>query len=96
MTVLFKTDPVSWEINEPSGFRRVGVAYKGNNIMSVISNKVLGEWKAQVVPMGFTYDVEEIEVLASLYPKLPYMMQFLERDVDMTHDEMLEFISNIQ
>ena len=96
MTVLFKTDIVSWEMNESRGFRRIGVAYKGNNIMAVISNKVLGEWKSQVVPMGYTYGIDDIEVMCTLYPKLPYLMQFIERDVDLTHDEMLEFLSNIQ
>lgn len=96
MTVLFKTDTISWETNEASGFRRVGIAYKGNNIMSVIANKVLGEWTSQVVPMGYSYSLEDVEVIAALYPKLPYLMQFIERDVDLSHQDMLDFLTNIQ
>lgn len=95
MTVLFKSTAIDWEMNAKAGYRKVGVSYNGNNILSVIANKSCGDWVVQAVPMGYTYSTTEVEVLADLYRKLPYLMNFIGRDVDISHEELLEFLSNI-
>lgn len=92
MTVLFKISEINWDENERTGYRHVAVCYNGNNILSIVANKTLGEWGTQVIPMGYSYKMDDIEFLAKLYKKLPYLMLFMERNSSMTYEEMNTFI----
>lgn len=91
-SILFKVSEMNWQENERTGYRQVGVSYNGNNIMSIIANRTLGEWSSQVVPMGYSYKKDEVEFLAELFKKLPYLMLFMERSTGMTFQEMNDFI----
>ena len=95
MTVLFKTNPLHWEQNENSGYRNVQVLYKGNNILSIVANKTLGTWTTQAVPMGYSYQLDEINFLAELYKHIPYVMNYLISDDKLTHEDIVNFLENI-
>lgn len=95
MTVLFKTNPVLWDQNESSGYRNIQVEYKGNTIVSVVANKTLGEWTCQVVPMGYSYRLDEVEFLANLYSQMQFIMNFLCTDTELTHDDVINLLDNL-
>lgn len=93
--ILFNTNALHWDDNERTGFRKISVLYNSNNVLNIIANKTLGTWKTQVIPMGFTYTKEEIQFLAELYKTIPFIMNFLEQDSVLIHDEVLDFLENI-
>jgi hypothetical protein len=95
MTVLFKTNPVLWDQNEESGFRSIHVEYKGNTVVAIIANKTLGNWTAQVVPMGYSYTSDEVAFLADLYSQVPFIINVLERSDKLSHEDVINFIENL-
>ena len=95
MTVLFKTNPVLWEQNENAGFRSIHVEFKGNTVVAIIANKTLGKWTAQVVPMGFSYNADEVAFLAELYSQIPFIINVFEQNEHLAHEDVLKFLDNI-
>ncbi|EHU8781195.1 hypothetical protein N0S44_000429 [Escherichia coli] len=95
MSVLFKTNPVLWEQNEQSGFRSIHVEYKGNTVVAIIANKTLGKWTAQVVPMGYSYTSDEVQFLAELYRQVPFIINVLEGNDTLSHEDVIDFLGNL-
>ncbi|WPK19663.1 hypothetical protein [Salmonella phage SD-1_S14] len=82
MSVLFKTNPVLWDQNEQSGFRSIHVEYKGNTVVAIIANKTLGNWTAQVVPMGYSYTSD-------------FIINVLEGNDTLSHADVINFLGNL-
>ncbi|WNV47198.1 hypothetical protein ENKO_089 [Klebsiella phage fENko-Kae01] len=82
----------AWAENEKTGYRHVSVMNGSVKIFACISNKTMGKWESKVVPMGYTYSKFEVQELAELFSDLDDLMQYLERDEETTHDNILEFL----
>lgn len=87
---------VLWSENEKTGYRHVGVMSEGTKIFVVASHKLYGVWESKVIPMGYSYTKKEMSDLAYLFNGFMIeLMDFLERDEEITHDDILEFLGHI-
>lgn len=87
---------VSWDENESTGYRHVGVISEGQKIFVVASHLTDGEWTCKVIPMGYSYTKNEMSDLAYLFNGfMRELMNFLERNEEITHDDILKFLGHI-
>ncbi|UYL05345.1 hypothetical protein DIDNDMLP_00360 [Klebsiella phage KP13-7] len=93
--VLFNIAALHWDNNEKTGFRQISVTYEGKQIISIISNKTLGIWGSRIVPLGFSYNKDEVQMLSTLYKNIECIMNFLEQDIVLNQDAVLDFLENI-
>lgn len=93
--VLFNTSALHWDDNERTGYRQISVLHNDRQIISIIANKTLGVWGSQIVPMGYSYNKEQVQILSTLYKNVEYIMNFIEQDSVLTHDAVLEFLENL-
>lgn len=93
--ILFNTNALHWDENEKTGFRKISVLYKSNNVLNIIANKTNNQWMTQVVPMGYSYTKDEVEFLAELYKIIVPIMDFLEQDIVIVHSDVLDFLESI-
>lgn len=87
---------VLWAENEREGYRHVGVMSEGVKIFVVASHLTYGRWTCKVIPMGYSYTKDEMSDLGYLFNGfMQELMDFLERDEEISHDDILELLGNI-
>lgn len=88
---------VLWAENESTGYRHVGVISEGVKIFVVASHLTDGYWTCKVIPMGYSYTKDEMSDLAYLFNGfMRELMDYLERDEEITHDDILDFLGHME
>lgn len=93
--MLFKVNTMFWDQNEGTGYRHVSVEYNDRVLLSVTAHNVSGAWQAQVIPMGFSFNLDEIQAFSDMFSVLPGLMEFLCKE-SMTVEEIQEYLLTIQ
>lgn len=86
---------VHWGDNESTGYRHVGIFNGAEKIFACVSHKCMGEWKSSLIPMGYSYSREEAHDLYQLFGKIDALMNYLEIDDEMSHDEIISYLEII-
>lgn len=93
--IVFKISHTLWEEAEKTGFRNVKVSHSNKNIFSIIANKQFGEWKVQCIPMGYSFDLDDVIVLEKVLSITPAIMDYISRDCEYTSDEVQETLNRL-
>lgn len=93
--MLYKVDHMFWDQNESTGYRHVSVVYEDRKLMAVTAHKTLGEWKSLVVPMGFSFELSEVQAFSDMFSVLPELMKFMCSET-LTVQEMQDYLLTIQ
>ncbi len=91
----FKTKRMFWDENESTGYRHISVEYNDRVLMVVTAHRISGEWMTQVVPMGFSFNKDEVQTFSEMFSVLPGLMEFLCTE-SLTIDEMQNFLDSIE
>lgn len=93
--VVLKINQLLWSETEKNGFRSVKVSYGTKNIFSIIANKQFGEWKAQCIPMGYSFHLDEVIVLEKVLSITPAIMDYISRDCEYTGEEVQNTLNRL-
>jgi|AGFS01.1.fsa_nt_gi hypothetical protein len=83
---------VHWADNELTGYRHVGIFNGAVKIFACVSHKCMGEWKSSLIPMGYSYTREEAHELAQLFSTIDSLMNYIESDEEMSHDDITSYL----
>lgn len=89
--MIFKMNNMFWSINESTGYRHIDVIYNGRIIMAVVSHRTSSVWTASVIPMGFSFTLDEIQGFSDAFTVLPVLMEFLQTD-EISEQEMQNYL----
>jgi hypothetical protein len=93
--MLYKVDHMFWDQNESTGYRHVDVQYNDRILMAVTAHRTSGEWKSLVIPMGFSFEQNEVQAFSDMFSVLPNLMGFMCTDA-LTVEEMQNYLLTIQ
>lgn len=84
-----------WNENEKTGYRHISVEYNNRVLMSIASYNVSGVWESKVIPMGFSFNQDEIQEFSNMFTVLPELMKFLCKE-ELTFEEINDYLLKIQ
>jgi len=92
--MIYKVNHMFWNENESTGYRHVSVEYNDRILMAVTAHNVSNAWQAQVVPMGFSFQQNEVQAFSDMFSVLPKLMQFLCTE-NLSIEEVQKFLDSI-
>lgn len=92
--MCIKLNQVLWDDAEKTGHRHVTVSFDSKNVMAVVGNFYNNKWSTMIVPMGYSYDKEDVQYFIDFFKVLPNLMTFLESDTVLTADEVQKYIDD--
>ena len=63
--------------------------------MSIRSDRNGSEWFAKMIPMGYSYDLEQCDSLISFFHSARHLMEYLQSTDTLTADDVNKFIDRI-
>ncbi|AQW88590.1 hypothetical protein pEaSNUABM50_00063 [Erwinia phage pEa_SNUABM_50] len=93
--MLYKLNQMFWDENESTGYRHVSVEYNGRVLMAVTAHNVSKVWSSRIIPMGFSFELDEVEAFSGLFEVLPSLMKFMCTE-SLSSEEMQNFLLTIQ
>lgn len=93
--MIFKIKRMFWDENESTGYRHISVEQNDRVLMVVTSHKIDGEWMTQIIPMGFSFNHDDVKMLSDIFSVLDGLMNFLCTD-SLTADEMQNFLDSLE
>ncbi len=93
--MIYKINAMFWDENERTGYRHVSVEYNDRILMAVTACRSSNEWQSQVIPMGFSFQHNEIQAFSELFSVLPGLMTFLSAP-SLTFEEVEQYLLTLQ
>lgn len=93
--MIYKLNQLFWDTNESTGYRHVSIEYNNRTLMAVTAHNVSGTWTSRVIPMGFSFELDEVQAVSRVFESLPSLMTFM-CSTNLSVEDIQNFLLTIQ